>query len=178
MQVALRVAVFVLLSLVGIPIGILYLVFPVLAALLVSGKTGRQYLDEDGDKVTRWLRVVIGLVAYLWALTDRLPGWGGENVRLEVARSGNPTAGSALLRILYGLPSAIVLAILGIASAFAWVVAVGYILLRESYPPSLWRFQLGVVRWEARLLAYLASLVEPYPPFSLETRSASEGTFG
>jgi hypothetical protein len=26
-----------------------------------------------------------------------------------------------------------------------------------------------IVRWEARLLGYLASLVEPHPPFSFDT---------
>jgi hypothetical protein len=37
----------------------------------------------------------------------------------------------------------------------------------------MWRFLFGVVQWEARLLAYLASLVDEYPPFALETRSVS-----
>jgi hypothetical protein len=37
----------------------------------------------------------------------------------------------------------------------------------------MWRFLLGIVRWEACLLAYLASLVDRYPPFSLETGSVS-----
>ena len=38
-----------------------------------------------------------------------------------------------------------------------------------TYPDSLWRFLLGLVRWQACLLAYLASLVDRYPPFTLET---------
>ena len=42
------------------------------------------------------------------------------------------------------------------------------VLVNETYPESFWRFLRGLVCWEARLLAYLASLVEPYPPFSLE----------
>jgi len=47
------------------------------------------------------------------------------------------------------------------------------VLVSESYPESLWRFLLGLVRWEAWLLAYLASLVDRYPPFTLETRAVS-----
>ena len=31
----------------------------------------------------------------------------------------------------------------------------------------------GIVRWEARLLAYHASLTDCYPPFTLETGSVS-----
>lgn len=46
-------------------------------------------------------------------------------------------------------------------------------LAGESYLEGLWRFMLGLVRWEACLLAYLASLVERFPPFTLETASAS-----
>jgi hypothetical protein len=35
--------------------------------------------------------------------------------------------------------------------------------------PSILSFQRGVLRWQARLVAYHASLVEEYPPFSFET---------
>jgi Domain of unknown function (DUF4389) len=55
-----------------------------------------------------------------------------------------------------------------------WVVALIAaisILLSERYPEPLWNFHAGVVRWEARLLAHLASLVEPYPPFAFDTGS-------
>jgi hypothetical protein len=47
------------------------------------------------------------------------------------------------------------------------------VLVSENYPDSLWRFLLGIVRWEACLLAYLASLVDSYPPFVVETSSVS-----
>ena len=81
--------------------------------------------------------------------------------------------GSALLRILYAIPSLIVLAILTFVGAIVWVTAVVLVLVNEKYPDSLWRFLLGLVRWEACLLAYLASLVDSYPPFALETGSVS-----
>ena len=43
------------------------------------------------------------------------------------------------------------------------------VLVDGSYPDSLWRFLLGIARWEASLLAYLASPVDRYPPCTLET---------
>ena len=61
------------------------------------------------------------------------------------------------------------LALLMFVSAIVWVVAAIWILIYETYPESLFGFQRGVVRWTARLLAYLASMVESYPPFSLDT---------
>lgn len=149
--------------------GLAYLLFPVLAAVFISQKGGARFLEEDAPRLTRWLGFVVALVAYIAALTDRLPGGGESAVRFEVERSGSPTVGSALLRLLYAIPIAIVVALLGVVAAIVWVVAAIAILVSETYPESLWRFQLGVVRWQARLFGYLASLVEAYPPFSFDT---------
>jgi Domain of unknown function (DUF4389) len=169
-QVVLRVVIIWLAALIGIPFWlILYLGFPVLAAVLISQKDGARYLTEDGLRVTGWLRAVVAVIAYLWILTDRLPGSSESPLRFEVEPSGAPTAGSALLRILTAIPSAFVLALLMFVSAIVWVTAAIWILIAETYPESLFRFQREVVRWTARLLAYLASLVESYPPFSLDT---------
>jgi hypothetical protein len=40
--------------------------------------------------------------------------------------------------------------------------------MQEQYSEGLYNFQLGIMRWQGRLLAYLASLVDPYPPFALD----------
>ena len=170
-QVVMRVVILLLIAIIGIPIWlILYLGLPVLAALMVSQKDGTRYLAEDATRATRWLRWIMAATAYLWILTDRIPGSGEEAVRFEVEPSGNPTPGSALLRIITAIPSAIVLAVLGFVSAIVWVVAAIWVLVGETYPEALFAFQRGVLRWLARLLAYVASLVEPYPPFSLDTK--------
>lgn len=153
----------------GHPWGLLWLGLPAVAAILVSQKGGRRYLDEDGSTMTRALNWILDLVAYLALLTDELPGRGRHPARLEVDRSGSPSVGSALLRILYAIPSLIVLAVLGFVGAIVWLIGVVLVLAGERYPESLWRFLLGLVRWEASLLAYLASLVDEYPPFTLET---------
>ena len=70
------------------------------------------------------------------------------------------------------IPSCLVLALLSIVSTIVSLIAAISILLMERYPMRLWNFQRGVVAWQARLLAYLASLVEPYPPFSWSVPSA------
>ena len=57
--------------------------------------------------------------------------------------------------------------------AIAWLIAVVLVIVNENYPESVGLFLLALVRWEACLLAYLASLVDDYPPFTLETGSAS-----
>jgi hypothetical protein len=169
-HVALRVVLLVVVSWIGHPFGLLWLGLPVIAAIFIAQKDGRRYLDEDGPKLIGVLGWIVSVLAYLALLTDRLPGGGSQPVRFQVERSGSPTVRSALLRILYALPSLIVLAILGFVGAIVWVIAVVLILINERYPESFWRFLLALVRWEAWLLAYLASLVDRYPPFRLKTR--------
>lgn len=172
-HVFLRVVLLVVIGWITHPVGLLWLGLPVVAAILIAQKGGRRYLDENGPTVTRVLNWILDLVAYLTLLTDRLPGGGDHPVRFEVERSGSPTVGSALLRILYAIPSLIALAILTLVGAIVWVVAVILVLVEERYPLGMWRFLFGLVRWEACLLAYLASLVDGYPPFALETGSVS-----
>jgi hypothetical protein len=120
--------------------------------------------------MTGWLRWLIAFYAYLGFLADRFPSERPEEiVRFEVKTAGTPTVGSALLRLIYSIPSAFVLAIIGIASAVIWLIAAVMILIQERYPEGLYNFQCGVLRWEARLLGYHASLVDRYPPFAIDT---------
>ena len=172
-HVFLRVALLVVIGWIGHPLGLLWLGLPVVAAVLVSQKGGQRYLDESGPTVSRVLGWILAVVAYLALLTDRLPDRSEKPIRFHVERSGSPTVGSALLRILYAIPSLIVLALLTFAGAIVWLIAVVLVLVDERYPGSMWRFLLGLVRWEAWVLAYLASLVDHYPPFSLNTEPTS-----
>jgi Domain of unknown function (DUF4389) len=175
-HVLVRVALLIVIGWVVHPIGLLWLGIPVVTAILLSQKGGRRYLDEDGPRVTRVLQWILGLVAYIALVTDELPGSDRHPVRVVVERSGSPTVGSVLLRIVYAIPNLIVFAIFAFVGAIVWVIAVIFVLLNEKYPENLWRFLRGLVRWEACLFAYLASLVEPYPPFTLETSTPSRAT--
>lgn len=169
-HVVLRVVLLGLAAAVGGGLFLLvYVVFPLVAAIVVAQKGGERYIHEDGPRAESALRWVVAVSAYLAMLTDRLPAGGEEPVCYEVRSSGSPTVGSALLRILSAVPSALVLAVLGAAATLVWVAAAISVLVLGGYPAPLWRFLRGVVRWQARLLAYLASLVEPYPPFRLDT---------
>jgi hypothetical protein len=173
-HIFIRILVVIILSILagalGWILGIVYLAFPVLAAIFVSQKGAEKYLEEDGPRMTGWLRWILALYAYLGLLTDRFPTEKPEEiVRFEVKTEGAPTVGSALLRLIYSIPSALVLALLGIVSAVILVIAAVMVLIQENYPDGLYNFQRGVLRWEARLLGYHASLVDQYPPFALDT---------
>jgi hypothetical protein len=172
-HVFLRVGLLIVVGWLGHPLGLLWLGLPLIAAILVSQKGGQRYLDEDGATTTRVLGWIVAVIAYLALLTDGLPDRSDSPVRFEVERSGSPTVASALLRILYAIPSLIVFAVLSFIGAIVWVIAAVLVLVNERYPEGIWKFLLGIVRWEACLLAYLASLVDRYPPFALETESLS-----
>jgi hypothetical protein len=166
-HVFLRILILVLISFIASPLGILYLGLPVVAAVFVAQKGGERYVQETGPKVATVLRWLMAVTAYIAILTDRLPGGGEEPVRLEIERSGSPTVGSCLLRILYAIPSALALTLVGFVGLVVWVAAAVLVLVRESYPQSFRTFLTALARWQARLFVYLASLVEPYPPFRL-----------
>jgi hypothetical protein len=178
-HVFLRILILVLASWIvgtGGWLGLVYLGLPAAAAILIAQKNGQRYLAENGDRVTGWIALIVGALAYIALLTDELPGSGSTPVQLDIVRSGSPTVGSALVRILKAIPSALVLALLGLISAIVWLIASISILLNERYPEPLWNFQYGVIGWQANLLAYLASLVEPYPPYSLGSRTTTPQT--
>ena len=170
-QVFLRLVLVVLIGWVVHPIGLLWLGVPAVAAILIAKNGGQRFIDEDGPTVVRGLTWLLAVVAYLALVTDRLPGRDDPVVQFEVERTGEPTVGSALLRIVLAIPSVVVLAVITLLGAIVWVCAVVLILIDERYPENLWRFLLGIVRWEANVLAYLASLTERYPPFALDTGS-------
>ena len=176
-QVFLRILLLIIVSIVtgtvGWMFGLVYLLLPVLAAILVSNRGSQRFIEEEGPRVSGWLRWLVAFYAYLIILTDRFPTERPEEiVRFEVRAGGSPTVGSALLRLIYSIPNAFVFVLLGIVSVAVWLIAALMVLLRESYPEGLYNFQRGVLRWEARLLGYHASLVEEYPPFALDTGSA------
>ncbi|MBE3110942.1 MAG: DUF4389 domain-containing protein [Acidobacteria bacterium] len=171
-QIFLRILLWILLSWI---VGLAFLVLPIASAIFVSQKGSQKFLEEDGPKITGWLRWIIAFYAYLFILTDRFPSEKAEElVRFEVQPAGTPTVGSALLRLIFSIPSAFVLSILLMVSEVIWVIAAIMVLVQENYPEGLFDFQRGVLRWEARLLGYHASLVDQYPPFALDT--GSEGS--
>ena len=177
-QVALRMLVIFVLSvfqIANIVLGGAYLAFPVLAAILISQKGAERYLAEAEEGPTRWLRYLMGFYSYMALASDRLPFERPEEVvQLRVQPSGSPTVGSALLRLILAIPHAIVLSLLGIIFAIVWIIAAVSILINETSPKWASSYIRGYLRWNARVFAYLASLVEEYPPFSFDAGPSAE----
>jgi len=175
-QLLLRIFLAIALGWVGITGGwvvcLLYAALPLIAAIAISSRGGGWYAAEVGPRVWRVLGWLLQLSAFMMLLVDRFPT-GEEDepvqIRMELHPVREPTAGSALLRLLTSIPSGFVLMVLWFVSAVLWVIAALFVLLGSLMPRSILGFQRGVLRWQARLVAYHASLVDEYPPFSLDT---------
>jgi len=154
----------------------LYLALPAVAAIVVNQKGGRHTLDEHGPAAVRVLRWLAGAYAYLWLLTERLPGQheGESAVELRVELGPPPTPTSALARLISSLPALLLLAVLSIAGTLLWVVGAVWILIAERVPGPIADFLELTLRFQFRVVAYHMSLVERYP--SLEPSSTAHST--
>lgn len=176
-QLVLRFAIAIALgwlgSITGWLPGLVFFALPVIAATVVSTRGAQRYLDDVAPTLWRAIRWLLALTAYMLLLVDRFPAGEVTDVEVNVQVGAHPTTGSTLLRLITSIPSAFVLGILGIASSVLCVVGVATILIDGQVPRAILAFQRGMLRWQARLWAYHASMVDEYPPFSFEESEAT-----
>lgn len=173
LQLLIRVVAFVALGALGLSFGSLfafaYLALPVYAASrLAYHDDARSYLDRDGPQVVKALQWFAALCAWAGLITENLPGRRpDEAVSLQLENTAQrPTSPSAIVRVLLGLPSALILMLLYWVGALVWLWAALSILVNERVGRGSFDYLVGLQRWTVRLLAYQASLVDDYPPFS------------
>jgi len=74
-----------------------------------------------------------------------------------------------LVKWLLAIPHYVVLAFLNIAAFFVVVIAWFAILFTGQFPKDLFKFVVGVIRWNIRVTAYAFLLItDEYPPFTLQ----------
>jgi len=176
-QLLLRIAFAVVLGFLGITnrwlAGLVFFGLPVFAAIMVSAYGAVRYHQDIGPRMWRVVAWLFELSAYMMILVDRFPVGHDAQVRLHLRTTGTPTIGSSLMRLLTSLPSAFVLCLLGIVSGIVTILSAILVLVGAPIPSGCLGFQRGVLRWQARLLAYHASLVEESPPFTVDTEEAT-----
>jgi hypothetical protein len=141
----------------------LYLALPAAVAIVLLRKGGERYLAEDAPRIVKALKWLASAYGYLWLLTDVLPTAQGSPVDLSIEVGGQPTATSALLRLLFTLPALVILAVLSAAAGVFWVVGAMFILVRKRLPGAIADFLTLTLRFQFRLVAYHLSLVDQYP---------------
>jgi hypothetical protein len=172
-QLLVRIVAFFVLGFVGISFGtvfcLAYVALPVYAAVRLGIVDPDTYAEKDGRRITRMLHWFAAICAWAGLTAERLPAKSpDEIVELAITTTGRPTSMTALGRLITGIPSAFVLAILGIFGGLVWLWAAITILVHEQVGETAFHFLAGLQRWSVRLLAYQGVLVEEYPPFSFE----------
>src|SRR5262249_53288995 len=125
LQLLIRLIAFCALGVLGLSFGTFFwfafLALPVFAAVQLASREPAAYLDQDGDRVIRALRWVAAISAWAGLVAEQLPAKSpDETLTLAIDRTARPTSRSAILRVLYGLPSAMVLSLLGCIGVFVW----------------------------------------------------------
>jgi hypothetical protein len=117
-----------------------------------------------------YLRWRTRALAYMALFVDPYPpfGDGAYPATIEVREPAQPRDSATIaVRLILVLPHLVLLAFLLIGWLVTTIIAWFSILFTRSYPPSLYEFGLGVMRWGLRVEVYLLLLVDEYPPFSL-----------
>jgi hypothetical protein len=115
----------------------------------------------------RW-RVRAG--AYLALLRDDYPPFGDAPypTTYELSRpDGDRNRVSVGLRLIYVIPHAVVLFFVNIGWVVTTVIAWFAILFTGAYPPGLYSFGVGAMRWNIRVESYVLLMRDEYPPFRL-----------
>lgn len=136
-------------------------------AILFTG----EYPRSLRNLVVFYLRWRVRAVAYVTLLRDEYPpfGEGPYHASLALDEPEWPRDRfSVVLRFFLVIPHLVALWLLGAALAATTLVAWATILLTGRMPRVLYRFGVGVLRWSARVEAYLLLLHDVYPPFTLE----------
>jgi hypothetical protein len=122
------------------------------------------------DAIVNIQRFSLRATSYLALLVDKYPAFEGDwLVTYEVDRPESLTRWKVLVwKVITAIPHFIILIGLFLAGIVVTIIAWFAILFTGAYPRGLFNFVVGSIRWSARVYAYVASLTDEYPPFSLD----------
>jgi hypothetical protein len=119
--------------------------------------------------INRWNANVY---AYLFLLRDEYPPFsmdaGKYPVAYDVQYPQELSRWLIFVKWLLALPHYIILWLLYIVAFLVLVIAWFAILFTKTFPDSMYKFVVGVSRWQLRVTAYTNLLRDEYPPFSME----------
>ena len=118
-----------------------------------------------------YLRWRARAAAYTALLTDDYPPFGEGEYPAELTIDPPPAERDRVrvaFRFVLALPHLFLVCLLSLAWAVTSLIAWFAILFTGRYPAELYRFGVGVLRWNLRVEAYLLLLCDAYPPFSLD----------
>ena len=121
------------------------------------------------DVIVHIERFATRAYAYFFLLTDKYPPFEGDwVVRYEVQVSETLSRWKLLFwKVITAIPHILILIVLWFVVVVVVIIAWFAILFTGRFPRGLHGLVVGWVRWQARVTAYVFSLTDAYPPFSL-----------
>lgn len=166
-----------------IPSLVVWYVFWIVAAVLVTVASfailfSGRFPRGMHDFVAGALRLQGKMQAYLLSLSDVYPGFSGavqldDAARLDVEY---PESSSRLLnfpilgfyiRTILVIPQIVIMMLTGLVAYVLIFIAQFAILFGGSFPEGMFKFVAGTLQLSMRTTAYLFSLTDRYPPFSV-----------
>jgi len=116
-------------------------------------------------------------LSYCLLLTDSYPPFEGDYpIRFEAQYPERLSRWKVLVwKCVTAIPHFVVLQFLWIAAYVALIIAWFVILFTGRFPRGLHGYVAGLVRWSMRVQAYVFSLTDEYPPFSLSAEAGPAG---
>lgn len=137
------------------------------------------------QRIPRWLfdfqawvnRFTARAFGYLALLTDEYPAFEDDYpVRYEIDYPDRLSRWKVFVwKIITSIPHLFVLVVLYLTLVVVVPIAWFAILFTGRYPAGLHTYVVGVMRWGARVQAYLYSLTDAFPPFSLDADAGPGG---
>ena len=121
------------------------------------------------DVIVHIQRFTLRSIAYFFLLADKYPPFEGDwLLSYEVERPEKLSRWRILFwKLLTAIPHIIILLVLSLVVVVVVFISWFAILFTGKFPRGLHRLVEGWLRWEARVGAYVMSLTDSYPPFSL-----------
>jgi hypothetical protein len=119
---------------------------------------------------TFYLRWRVRAAAYIAMLRDEYPPFGDGAYPVHLGLPAYTSSRDRLsvgFRIILALPHLFMVWLLGIGWLLTSIIAWFAILFTGRYPPALYEFATGVLRWSTSVESYLLLLHDDYPAFSL-----------
>lgn len=89
-------------------------------------------------------------------------------VRFDIAYPENLSRGLIFIKWLLAIPHFMILYALNAVSEVLTFIAFFAILFTTKYPEGLFKFNVGIRRWQANVAAYVMLMRDEYPPFSFD----------
>jgi hypothetical protein len=116
-------------------------------------------------------------LSYFLLLTDVYPPFEGDYpINFDICYPERLIRWKVFIwKFITAIPHFIIVFFLWIGALLVTILAWFFILVAGRYPQGLFEYVVGVMRWGARVNAYVLSLTDEYPPFNLSATAGPAG---